>query len=141
MSVVCVGPLAKKGFYGQQFRVALQAPVVNILVGQGKAADGGSKGAGKEGPAGGPQKTPLHTTSRPQTWGDMISKGVLLFFERTYKEKDFGSTLMANTVNRVVEFPGAGLSRLRTINSELNGAIQTSEAATEAGRASVYFTT
>ena len=27
-----------------------------------------------------------------------------------------------NSVNSVVEFPGAGLSRLRTINSELNGA-------------------
>ena len=43
------------------------------------------------------------------------------------------------SVNRVVEFPGAGLGRLITINSELNGAIQTSEAATEAGRASVSF--
>ena len=45
------------------------------------------------------------------------------------------------SVSSVVEFPGAGLSRLRTINSELNGATQTSEAATEAGRASVNFTT
>ena len=26
------------------------------------------------------------------------------------------------SVSRVVEFPGAGLSRLRTINSKLNGA-------------------
>ena len=28
-----------------------------------------------------------------------------------------------SSVNRVVEFPGAGLGRLITINSELNGAI------------------
>ena len=26
----------------------------------------------------------------------MISKGILLFFERSHQEKDFGSTLMAN---------------------------------------------
>ena len=45
------------------------------------------------------------------------------------------------SVSSVVEFPGEGLSRLRTINSELNGATQPSEAATEAGRASVNFTT
>ena len=45
------------------------------------------------------------------------------------------------SVNSVVEFPGAGLGRMKTINSELNGAIQTSEAATEAGRASVSFST
>ena len=44
-------------------------------------------------------------------------------------------------INSVVEFPGAGLGRLTTINSELNGAIQPSEAATEAGRASVSFST
>ena len=31
--------------------------------------------------------------------------------------------LLVNSVNRVVEFPGAGLGRLITINSELNGAI------------------
>ena len=37
------------------------------------------------------------------------------------------------SVSSVVEFPGAGLSRLRTINSDLNGATKTSEAATEAG--------
>ena len=36
-----------------------------------------------------------------------------------------------------MEFPGAGLGRLRTINSELNGANLTSEAATEARGASV----
>ena len=30
---------------------------------------------------------------------------------------------MVVSVNRVVEFPGAGLGRLITINSELNGAI------------------
>ena len=30
---------------------------------------------------------------------------------------------MFNSVNRVVELPGAGLGRLITINSELNGAI------------------
>ena len=45
------------------------------------------------------------------------------------------------SVNNAVEFPGAGLGRLITINSEFNGAIQTSEAATEAGRASVSFST
>ena len=45
------------------------------------------------------------------------------------------------SVSRVVEFPGAGLSRPKTINSEPNGATQTSEAATEAGRASANFTT
>ena len=45
------------------------------------------------------------------------------------------------SVNNVVEFPGAGLGRLITINSELKGAIQTSEATTEAGRASVGFST
>ena len=42
-----------------------------------------------------------------------------------------------SSVNSVV----AGLGRLTTINSELNGAIQTSEAATEAGKASVSFST
>ena len=31
--------------------------------------------------------------------------------------------LVSSSVNRVVEFPGAGLGRLITINSELNGAI------------------
>ena len=31
--------------------------------------------------------------------------------------------LFGISVNRVVEFPGAGLGRLITINSELNGAI------------------
>jgi len=36
-----------------------------------------------------------------------------------------------------VEFPGAGLGGLRAINSELGGATWTSEAAAEAGRASV----
>ena len=46
-----------------------------------------------------------------------------------------------SSVSSVVEFPGAGLSRLRAINSELNGATQPFEAATEAGRASVNFTT
>ena len=30
---------------------------------------------------------------------------------------------LQSSVNRVVEFPGAGLGRLITINSELNGAI------------------
>ena len=40
-------------------------------------------------------------------------------------------------VSNVVEFPGAGLGRLITINSELNGAISTSEAATVTGRSSV----
>ena len=40
------------------------------------------------------------------------------------------------SVSNVVELPGAGLGRRITINSELNGATQTSEAATEAGRAS-----
>ena len=32
---------------------------------------------------------------------------------------------MENSVNRVVEFPGAGMGRLITINSELNGATGT----------------
>ena len=41
------------------------------------------------------------------------------------------------SVSNVVEFPGAGLSRPKTINSEPNGATQTSEA----GQASVNFTT
>ena len=45
------------------------------------------------------------------------------------------------SVSRVVEFPGACLGRLRTINFELISATYTSEAATEAGRASVNFTT
>ena len=36
------------------------------------------------------------------------------------------------SVSNVGEIPGAGLGRLRAINFELNGATQTSEAATEA---------
>ena len=44
---------------------------------------------------------------------------------------------MCSSVSNVVEFPGAGLGRQRTMNSELNGATWPSEAATEAGRASV----
>ena len=62
----CLQPLAKKGFYGQQFRVALQAPVVNILVGQGKPAKGGSNDASKEGPARGAQKNTF-TYHKPTT--------------------------------------------------------------------------
>ena len=34
-----------------------------------------------------------------------------------------GAGGIISSVNRVVEFPGAGLGRLITINSELNGAI------------------
>ena len=37
-----------------------------------------------------------------------------------------------DSVNSIVEFPGAGLGRLRTINYDLNGAIQISEAAKKA---------
>ena len=40
-------------------------------------------------------------------------------------------------MRNIVEFPKAGLGSLKTINCELNGAIYTSEAATEAGRATV----
>ena len=39
--------------------------------------------------------------------------------------------IMGVSVNSIVKFPRAGLGRLITINSELNGAIQTSEADTE----------
>ena len=42
-----------------------------------------------------------------------------------------------NSVSKLVELPGAGFGRMITINSKLNGATQSSEAAKEAGRASV----
>ena len=45
----------------------------------------------------------------------------------------------AISVSNYIECPEAGLGRLRTINSELNDANETSEAAAEAGRASVKF--
>ena len=55
--------------------------------------------------------------------------------------KEKRAPVLIISVSSVVEFPGAGLGRLITINSELNGATQTSEAATEAGQASVSFIT
>ena len=42
---------------------------------------------------------------------------------QTVSEKKNKVLELSNNVNRVVEFPGAGLGRLITINSELNGAI------------------
>ena len=50
-------------------------------------------------------------------------------------------TGLFTSVSNIVELLGAGLGRMITINSELNGASQTSEAATEAERASVNLTT
>ena len=38
------------------------------------------------------------------------------------KLEEYFDILMPSSVNSVVEFPGAGSSRLRTINPKLNGA-------------------
>ena len=36
---------------------------------------------------------------------------------------DFSKLLILMSISNIVEYPGAGLSRLITINSELNGAV------------------